>query len=164
MHARNPLRHATLAAAVALAACGGGDRPRGGQARTDTTLPAGTPAPSTTAAPAISGPTALGRNVAPGGRTIEIRMVTDESGNRFDPDTVRARERDVLRFTMVTGVHNVDFLAARNPGVRGLPGPSELFQQPGQSKEYVVGLKTGSYYFQCDPHAALGMTGALIVE
>jgi plastocyanin len=162
MPASNPLRVTTFAAVLALAACGGGDKP-GGAAQTDTTLPAGTPAP-TTLAPAGSGPVALGPRVAPSGRTIEIQMMTDDKGNRFDPDTVRAHAGDVLKFTMVTGVHNVDFLAARNPGVQGLPAPSELLQQPGQGKEYVVGLDPGSYYFQCDPHAALGMTGTLVVQ
>jgi len=27
-----------------------------------------------------------------------------------------------------------------------------------------VKMPAGSYYFQCDPHAALGMKGRLIVE
>jgi len=157
-----PLRIASFAA-LALAACGGGDQPGGGPARTESTLPAGTPTP-TTLAPPGGGPVALGPTVAPSGRTIQVQMVTDEKGNRFDPDTVQARAGDVLKFTVGTGVHNVDFLAAKNPGVQGLPAPSELLQQPGQSKEYVVGLQPGSYYFQCDPHAALGMAGTLVVQ
>jgi plastocyanin len=161
--ARTILGNAAVAAALGLAACGGGDRPAAsGGAKTESTLPAGTPPPATTATP--SGPVSLGENATPGGHTIDIRMVTDDRGNRFVPDTIHAHPHDVLRFTLETGMHNVDFLAARNPGVRGLPGPSELFQQPGQSREYVVGLKQGSYYFQCDPHAALGMAGTLIVE
>lgn len=151
-----------LFAVLALAACGGHDQ-SGDAAQTGQTLPAGTPAP-TTLAPASSTPEPLGPRVSPSGRTVEIRMVTDDQGNRFDPDTVRARAGDVLKFTMVTGMHNVDFLAAKNPGVQGLPAPSELLQQPGQSKAYVVGLQPGSYYFQCDPHAALGMNGTLVVQ
>lgn len=141
-----------------LAACGG-DRPASaGGAGTDT---AKTPAP---AAAQGSGPVALGEREEGNGRVIEVKLITDEVGNRFEPNVVHAREHDVLHFVMVTGVHNVDFLPARNPGVEGLPAPSELLQTPGQAKDYVVGLKPGSYYFQCDPHAALGMTGTLIVS
>ena len=140
-----------------LAACGG-DKAGSVPATADS-------AKTTAAAPAPSaGPIALGEPTDGNGRVIEVKLITDEQGNRFEPNVVDAKEHDVLRFVMVTGVHNVDFLASRNPGVAGLPAPSELLQTPGQAKEYVVGLKPGSYYFQCDPHAALGMTGTLKVS
>ncbi len=150
---------AILAAALALSACGG-DTSTPGVAKTDS-------AHAPAAAPALAPPAArvaLGRNTEPSGRVIEIQMVTDELGNRFEPDTVRAHEHDVLKFVLVTGVHNVSFPGDRNAGVQGLPGPSALLQGPGQAQEYVVGLNAGSYFFQCDPHAALGMVGTLIVE
>jgi plastocyanin len=41
---------------------------------------------------------------------------------------------------------------------------SEFLQLPGQTYEYVVSLAPGKYYFQCDPHALLGMIGHLEVE
>jgi plastocyanin len=149
---------ATLAAVLALSACGGDAATTGG---------AHPGSPPAAVAPSVSpqaAPAALGEKAEPGGRVIEIQMVTDERGNRYQPDTVRARPHDVLRFVLVTGVHNVSFPVDRNPGVRGLPAPSELLQGPGQARDYVVGLNRGSYLFQCDPHAALGMTGTLIVE
>lgn len=159
MQARTRLSTAALAAALALSACGG-----------DTSTPAAAKSDSAHApatAPAVAPPVvrvSLGANTEPSGRVIEIHMVTDELGNRFEPDTVRARQHDVLKFVLMTGVHNVNFPADRNTGVQGLPSPSELLQAPGQAREYVVGLNAGSYVFQCDPHAALGMAGTLIVE
>jgi plastocyanin len=144
------LSGAALLAAITLAACGGGDRPADGAAS----------ARGTTAAPAR--PVALGNEETPSGRTILIQMVTDERGNRFEPDTVRAHAHDVLRFTLATGVHHVSFLPAT--GTRGVPAPPGLLQHPGESRDYVVGLAPGAYTFQCDPHAALGMVGTLIVE
>lgn len=158
MQAGRFLSVATLAAVLALSACGGDSATTGGA---HPGLPPAAAAPS---ASPTAAPVALGENAEPGGRVIEIQMVTDERGNRYEPDTVRARRHDVLRFVLVTGVHNVSFPAEGNPGVRGLPAPSELLQAPGQAREYVVGLSPGSYLFQCDPHAALGMTGTLIVE
>jgi len=35
---------------------------------------------------------------------------------------------------------------------------------PGQTWDLAVKQAAGSYYFQCDPHAALGMKGHLVVE
>ena len=155
MQQRNLIAITTLAV---LTACGGDKPASGGGAKADT-------AKATAAAPAPNGgPVALGEREEANGRVIEVKLITDEQGNRFEPNVVSAKEHDILRFVMVTGVHNVDFLAAKNPGVAGLPAPSELLQTPGQAKEYVVGLKPGAYYFQCDPHAALGMTGTLNVS
>jgi plastocyanin len=159
MQPRNLFAFAALGVTL-LAACGGDKGTNGGG--TDTAqaaaAPAAAPAPATG-----SGPTPLGESEEANGKVIEIKLITDEQGNRFEPNVINAKEHDVLRFTLVTGVHNVDFLAARNPGVQGLPAPSDMLQLPGQTKEFVVGLKAGSYYFQCDPHAALGMTGTLNV-
>ncbi len=95
---------------------------------------------------------------------IVIEMITDETGNYFKPKEVEAKRGDVLRFTIKTGVHNVDFLPDSNPGKTGLPPASELMQLPGQSVDIPVTFAPGKYYFQCDPHAALGMRGQLEVE
>jgi plastocyanin len=39
-----------------------------------------------------------------------------------------------------------------------------MLQLPGQTYDLVVSMQPGKYYFQCDPHAALGMKGKLEVE
>jgi plastocyanin len=39
-----------------------------------------------------------------------------------------------------------------------------MLQLPGQTYDVLVRMPAGSYYFQCDPHAALGMRGHLIVK
>ena len=162
MRHRNLLAFAALGASVIAAACGGKDTPGGNASADPARVAAAAPAPAPATA---SGRVALGKPEEGSGRVIEIRMITDEQGNRFEPDTVSAREHDVLHFVLVSGggVHNVSFPAEKNPAVQGLPPPSPLMQAAGQSQEYVVGLKPGSYSFQCDPHAALGMTGTLNV-
>jgi plastocyanin len=95
---------------------------------------------------------------------IEIKTISDDKGNYFEPKKIEAHRGDVLKFTLVSGVHNVHFPADKNPGASGLPEPSELLQLPGQTLEVPVSFKAGKYFFQCDPHAALGMTGELDVE
>ena len=98
------------------------------------------------------------------GKTIVIEVHTDETGNYFKPNQVTAHEGDILRFTLVTGVHNVHFLPDSNPGKKGLPPASDFLQLPGQTVDIPVTFEEGTYYFQCDPHALLGMKGHLVVQ
>ncbi len=100
----------------------------------------------------------------PGGKIIVVQETSDEKGNYFTPNEIEAHKGDVLRFTLKVGVHNVHFLPDSNPGKPGLPPASELLQLPGQTLDIPVNFAAGSYYFQCDPHAALGMKGHLKVE
>ncbi|HEY4100460.1 MAG TPA: plastocyanin/azurin family copper-binding protein [Gemmatimonadales bacterium] len=133
--------------ALSLIGCG-----KGPVATNDAATP---PSAASVAAPAAAKPT----------RTIiAITLVTDEKGSRFEPAAVTAKRGDLLRFTLGAGVHNVDFLADSNAGVAGLPAPSEMLQLPQQTFDVPVNFPAGTYYFQCDPHAPLGMTGKLKVE
>jgi plastocyanin len=61
-------------------------------------------------------------------------------------------------------VHNVHFLPDSNTIKTGLPPASDMLQLPDQTYDLVVSMQPGHYYFQCDPHAALGMKGKLEVE
>lgn len=101
---------------------------------------------------------------APTGTAIVVNMITDEKGNRFEPATLRARNGDILRFSLVSGVHNASWPADKNPAGTTLPPVGDLLQLPGQTLDVVVNLPAGTYHFQCDPHAALGMVGELVVE
>jgi plastocyanin len=96
---------------------------------------------------------------------IVVEATTDEQGNNvFRPAKVEAHRGDVIRFTLKAGVHNVHFLPDSNPGKGGLPAASDMLQIPGQTYDVKVTFEPGKYYFQCDPHALLGMKGQLEVE
>ena len=141
----------TLVVAIAsLVACSKGEK--GG-------VPDTSGAAATTTA-AVGGAVTPG----PGGKVIVVQETSDEKGNYFTPNEIEAHKGDVLRFTLKVGVHNVHFLPDSNPGKPGLPPASELLQLPGQTLDIPVNFAAGSYYFQCDPHAALGMKGHLKVE
>lgn len=134
-----------LTLTLSLGACGGDD----------TTTPSERGAgPAESAAPAPE----------PTGEVIEVKMVTDGAGNYFEPAEITAKPGDVVRFVLVSGVHNVSFPAGQNAGAAGLPEASPYLQLPGQTFDLVVGLAPGTYAFQCDPHAALGMVGTLTVQ
>ena len=98
------------------------------------------------------------------GDTIVIEAWTDGTGNYFKPNDIEAHPGDVLRYVLKAGVHNVHFLPDSNTIKTGLPAASDLLQLPGQTYDLVVSMEPGHYYFQCDPHAALGMKGKLEVE
>jgi len=109
-------------------------------------------------------PPAAVPSAAATGDTILIEAWTDGTGNYFKPNKIEAHPGDVLRYVLKAGVHNVHFLPDSNRIKTGLPAASELLQLPGQTYDLVVSMAPGDYYFQCDPHAALGMKGKLEVE
>jgi plastocyanin len=146
-----PMVVTALTAAILLTSCGGGEKPPTPNAATTT--------PSVESA-APAGP----QTPDPGGKIITVQLITDETGNYFKPKEIEAHQGDVVRYTVVMGVHNVDFLPDSNAGKSGLPKASDMLQLPGQTFDVKVNFAPGKYYFQCTPHAALGMHGHLEVE
>jgi plastocyanin len=101
----------------------------------------------------------------PGGKVIVVELYTDGVGNYFKPAEVHVKPGDVVRYTLKVGVHNVHFLADSNANKSAIPQvASDFLQLPGQTWDLLVRMPKGTYYFQCDPHAALGMKGHVIVE
>jgi plastocyanin len=142
-------RTSTLVALIALAACSGEKKEAEEHGGDKPTAPAaGVGAPS----------------VTPTGKNIVVELYTDEKGNYFKPNKFEVHRGDKITFTLMAGVHNVHFLPDSNPGKKDLPPASEFLQLPGQTWEYIVALAPGKYYFQCDPHALLGMVGHIEVE
>jgi plastocyanin len=134
-----------VASTVLLAACGGE-----------------APAPSTDTNPADAATPSESASTLPArtGTVHTIEMIMDDSGNYFKPAEVTAKPGDVLKYVLVSGVHNVHFVADSNPGVRGLPPAGPMLQLPGQTDEVVVPDAVGKRLFLwCDPHALLGMIG-----
>lgn len=137
-----------LGGVLLFAACGKGEKASTDSDREDDAPPSG----ATAGQPAATG------------KTIVVELVTDEKGNYFSPNKIEAHRGDLIRFTLKIGVHNVHFLPDSNAIKTGLPVASEMLQLPGQTYDFVVNLQEGHYYFQCDPHALLGMKGSLEVE
>lgn len=109
-------------------------------------------------------PAAASAAAAATGDTITIEAYSDGTGNYFKPNKVEAHPGDVLHFVLKSGVHNVHFLPDSNAIKTNLPPASEMLQLPDQAYDLVVNFEPGHYYWQCDPHAMLGMKGTLEVE
>ena len=159
-----------------VAACGGGEK------KADTTgaaaPPAGQPAAGASAsAPAGGAATGSATAMAPTGKTVEVKMIGDASGYKYDPSTLTIKQGDAVKFTVVSGPpHNVSFYADSIPAganaqlSANMPNPmspltSPLFNNPGES--YTVsfaGVPKGTYKFFCTPHQALGMHGQVTVQ
>ena len=144
-------RTAALSALLIAAACSG--EKKEAEERSED-KPAAAPSPATASA----------SDVKPTGRNIVVELYTDEKGNYFKPNKLEVHRGDKITFTLVSGVHNVHFLPDSNPGKLALPAASEMLQLPGQTYELLVSFSPGKYYFQCDPHALLGMIGHIEVE
>ena len=154
MFARRALPVVALALSfIAASGCGNQEKTAG-----DNASPPSGPA-------AAAAPTGGPLTPDPGGKVIVVQLSSDDKGNYFTPAEVHAKRGDVVRYTLKVGVHNVHFLADSNAGRSGYPAAaSDLLQLPGQTWDVAVKMAPGTYYFQCDPHAALGMRGHLVVE
>jgi len=164
---------ALFAGAAVLGACGGG-----GEKAADTTKaapPAGAP-PAAAAAPGAA-PTSTVPKVAATGKTVDIKMIGDDKGYRFDPADVTIKSGDALRFINVTGgPHNIAFDPETMPAdakaqldanmdnkMADLSSP--MLMNPNEN--YVIsfgGVKPGKYTFHCTPHLAMNMKGSVTVQ
>jgi len=140
----------TLSAVVSLTACGGDDEHAAPEHATPTGGATVSAQPSS--------------DVKLTGRIVEVTMHTDDKGNYFEPQHITVKEGDVVRFKLVTGVHNVHFVADSNKFAKWLPPMSAFLQLPGQAFDVPMTFDEGRFYYQCDPHALLGMVGSITVE
>jgi len=152
---------ALVAAVATLGACGGGEQKPAEQA-------AATPAAAAPAGGAVAAMPATGK-------TVEIKMVGDEKGYRFEPAEVTIKVGDAVKFTVVSAQpHNIAFndvpaeskaqLQANMPEAMG-DMMGKMLMAAGES--YTIsfaGVKAGKYGFNCTPHLANNMKGTITVQ
>ena len=165
-----------IASATLLGACGGGDK---GGNTTDTAATAAPPAAGASTAAAPAAGAAGAATAAPAtGKTVEVKMLGDDKGYRFDPANITVKAGDAIKFVNVSGgPHNVAFddttvpadakaqLDANMPGAHMGPMSGPLVSNPNEA--YTVSfanVKPGTYDFHCTPHLAMGMKGKVTVQ
>src|SRR4051812_18099824 len=160
---------ALLAGAAALAACGGSETPKA-----DSTPAAAAPS---SAAPAATAPTNALPKIAATGATVEVKMVGDDKGYRFEPADIKIKAGDAVKFVMVTGgPHNVAFDPTTIPAAGKAQLDANMDQKMAElsspllmnaNESYVIsfgGVAPGSYPFHCTPHLAMNMKGTITVQ
>jgi plastocyanin len=158
--------------AIALSACAGGEKKPA-----DTTHVAVDT--NTTPATNTSTPATGAVTMAPiTGKTIEVKMLSDATGYRFEPANFTVKSGDGAKFVVVSGgPHNVAFDPATIPAnVRGQLDAnlgtdkmgelsSSMKMNPGESVTVSFGnIKPGQYPYHCVPHLALNMKGVITVQ
>ena len=166
---------AVVIGALSLGACAGGEKKPADTTHVavDTTAaPAGTTTPGTTT------PAATGTAAPITGKTIEVKMLGDAQGYRFEPANFTVKQGDGARFVVVSGPpHNVAFDPATiPPDVRGQLDAnmgtdkmgelsSSMKMNPGDAITVSFGnIKPGQYPYHCTPHLALNMKGVITVQ
>jgi len=167
---------AVVIGVLSLGACAGGEKKPADTTHVavDTTAAAATTTtPGTTTTPSGAG------TAAPiTGKTIEVKMVGDAQGYRFEPANFTVKAGDGARFVVVSGPpHNVAFDPATiPPDVRaqldanmGTDKMGELSSSmkmnPGESITVsFANIKPGQYPYHCTPHLALNMKGVITVQ
>lgn len=168
---------AVVVGVISLGACAGGEKKPADTTHVaiDTTAAstATTTTPGTTTTP--SGAVATAPIT---GKTIEVKMVGDATGYRFEPANFTVKQGDGVKFVVVSGPpHNVAFDPATiPPDVRtqldanmGTDKMGELSSSlkmnPGESVTVSFGnVKPGQYPYHCTPHLALNMKGVITVQ
>jgi len=106
------------------------------------------------------------------GTVHEVKMRGTAKGYFYEPAQLMIKKGDKVRFTMVDGgPHNVNFTGQNIPGPAKvlLEGEGKMLgamlQAPGQTYDVEFGERfpIGDYNYVCDPHAALGMKGKIVV-
>jgi plastocyanin len=171
---------AFAASALVLGACGGGEN----KAADTTAAPAAAATPDTANKAATPGPTGTSTTAsgtataAPAtGKTVEVKMVGDANGYRFDPANVTIKQGDAVKFVMVSGgPHNVAFDPAgipagataqldANMSDKMAELSSQMKSNPGESITVsFANLPAGAYNYHCTPHLAMGMKGTITVQ
>jgi plastocyanin len=161
---------ALVSSAVVLGACGGSDTSK--QAAPAAAAPAAAPA----ATPAAAAATGTAAPIT--GKTIEVKMIGDATGSKFEPKDITLSAGDGIKFTVVSGgPHNVVFdktglapdvaaqLDANLGADRMAEMTSNLKMNPGESITVSFGnIKPGKYQFNCTPHLAMNMKGSVTVK
>jgi plastocyanin len=159
---------ALIAGAMAIVACGGGEKTETTTTTTDTAAATATTTATTTATSSAA--------MAPiTGKTYEVKMIGDGTTYKFDPAETELKPGDGVKFIMVSGgPHNVAFLdtpaAAQAQLSANMPNQMKELTSPRMmtaNETYTVSfanIPKGTYNFHCEPHAAMGMKGAIKVE
>ena len=112
---------------------------------------------------------ANGQNAARGPHTIVVKLVTKAGAIpfAFEPALAVAHRGDTVRFIEDAGVmHNVHF-TKQAPGAKlGAAAMGPYLTTKGQTYDVVIDgrFTEGTYEYVCDPHAAIGMKGTLVVK
>ncbi len=105
---------------------------------------------------------------ATGGHLVVVRLVA-KAGSipyAFEPASITVQHGDTLRFIEDAAMlHNVRFTSHPSGSKLGAATTGPYLTTKGQTYDLVIDgrFTDGHYEFVCDPHAMLGMRGALTV-
>lgn len=171
---------ALLASAAVLAACGGDKNAQSDSAGSTAAAaaPAAAPAAGATTAAAPATTPAAGAPAPITGKTVEVKMIGDDKGYRFEPNNITIKQGDGIKFIMTSGgPHNVAFdpatvPAAAKTALSANMGPNQIGELSGPlvsapNEAYTISfanVPAGKYDFHCTPHLAMGMKGTITVQ
>lgn len=158
--------------AVALAACGGGEKADDGPSTTPPAQQQPAPAP-----PQPGGDQGGGGDTGGSGASHDVNMIFDGSAYKFDPAQLTVKAGDVVRFHNKSGgPHNVQFYpdsipqgaaAILDAGMSDRIGPlaGPLIAEPNAVYQVSFAKAPGGLYkYFCLPHQALGMVAEITVQ
>ena len=91
---------------------------------------------------------------------VNVNHTVQTSGMTFSPDSITINLGDTVTFINTGGNHNVNGTTATFPS-----NPASFGNSLGTGWTFThVFTVPGTYDYQCDPHAGMGMTGKIVVS
>lgn len=165
-----------LCASMLLAACSGGEGGGADTAAASATPAVPSPATALPSSPSPRVPLEPGTAAAITGAIIEVKMIGDGAGYRFEPQHVTARQGDGVKFVVISGgPHEIAFDLDAVPQdsrdrlqwnmPNGTNGRSPLLVAENETWTVSLGgLKPGRYPFVSTPRLPQGMKGEIEVR
>ena len=99
--------------------------------------------------------------------TAEVRMVTSDAGDHFEPHVVRVNVGGTVTFVNESGMHSATAYHPDYDQPQLVPDGSAawdsgLLQREGETFEHTFETE-GIYHYYCIPHEQVGMIGSVIV-
>jgi len=88
-------------------------------------------------------------------------FIINTAGNTFSPDTLTITVGDTVTWNNTQGFHNINATLSTYPS--NPEGFGNAVAGAGWSFQWVFTIQ-GTYDYQCDPHAGIGMTGVIIAN
>lgn len=113
---------------------------------------------------------ANGQNPSPTHAHLIVVKLVNKGGSipyAFEPANVIAQHGDTVRFVEGAAVmHNVHFTKEAHGARLGAAEMGPYLTAKGQTYDMVIDRRftDGIYEYVCDPHAAIGMKGTLVVK
>lgn len=100
--------------------------------------------------------------------SVEVAMITDNSGPHFDPKGLHIEGGTDVRFVTVSGTHSATAYHPKNDQPQRIPDTADPWDtglmSESDSAVSITFVESGVYDYFCEPHESMGQVGRIVVD